>query len=40
VCFDSMEDLRAYIPEPAHRAYVDGYAMPRIEVLKAWNFRI
>jgi hypothetical protein len=38
--FDSMEDVRAYIPDPAHRAYVDGYAMPRIEVRKAWNFEI
>ncbi|MGB5704483.1 MAG: Dabb family protein [Polyangiales bacterium] len=40
VCFDSMDDVKAYIPDPAHRAYVDGYAMPRIEVRKAWNFEI
>jgi hypothetical protein len=40
VCFDSMEDVKAYIPDPAHRAYVDGYAMPRIEVRKAWNFEV
>ena len=40
VCFDSMEDVKAYIPDPAHRAYVDGYAMPRIEVRKAWNFAV
>ncbi|MDH3654881.1 MAG: Dabb family protein [Myxococcales bacterium] len=38
VRFDSMEDVQQYIVDPAHRAYVDGYAMPRIEVRKAWNF--
>jgi len=40
VKFDSMEDVQQYIVDPAHRAYVDGYAMPRIEVRKAWNFHI
>ncbi len=40
VLFDSMEDVRAYIVDPAHRAYVDGYATPKIEVRKAWNFEI
>ena len=38
VQFDSMEDVEKYIVDPAHRAYVDNYAMPRIEVRKAWNF--
>jgi hypothetical protein len=36
--FDSMDDLEAYMADPAHRAYLD-YATPRIEVRKAWNFR-
>ena len=40
VSFDSMDDVKAYIPDPAHRAYVDGYASPKIEVRKAWNFEI
>ena len=40
VCFDSMEDVKAYIPDPSHREYVDGYALPRVEVRKAWNFEI
>jgi len=40
VQFESMEDLEAYIVDPAHRAYVDGYASPKIEVRKAWNFEI
>ncbi len=39
VRFDSMEDVRRYIDDPDHRAYVDGFASPRIEVRKAWNFR-
>jgi hypothetical protein len=39
VDFDSMEDVQQYIVDPAHRTYVDDYAMPRIEVRKAWNFR-
>ena len=40
VSFDSMDDVKAYIVDPAHRAYVDVYATPRIEVRKAWNFQI
>ena len=40
VSFDSIDDVKAYIPDPAHRAYVDGYASPKIEVRKAWNFEI
>jgi hypothetical protein len=40
VQFESMEDLEAYIVDPQHRTYVDGYASPKIEVRKAWNFEI
>ena len=40
VHFDSMEDVKAYIVDPDHRRYVDEYAMPKIEVRKAWNFEI
>ena len=36
--FDSMQDVQQYIADPAHRAYVDNYATPQIEVRKAWNF--
>ena len=36
--FDSMQDVQQYIVDPAHRAYVDNYATPQIEVRKAWNF--
>ncbi len=40
VRFELMEHVEQYIVDPAHRAYVDRYAMPRIEVRKAWNFHI
>ncbi len=40
VRFDTLEDVNAYVVDPAHRAYVDNYMRDRIELLKAWNFRI
>jgi hypothetical protein len=39
VRFGNMQDVQRYISDPAHRAYVDQYAAPRIQVRKAWNFR-
>ena len=39
VHFDSMTDVQQYIVDPAHRAYVDTYATPRLQARKAWNFR-
>jgi len=39
VQFDTMDDMRRYMVDPDHRAYVDEYASPRIEVRKSWNFR-
>lgn len=39
VRFDSMDDVQRYIDDPDHRAYVDEYAAPRVQVRKAWNFR-
>ena len=40
VRFNSMEDLEAYVVDPDHRIYVDDYMSERIEVRKAWNFRV
>ena len=37
---DSMEAVAEYIVDPDHRAYVDEYASPKIEVRKAWNFEV
>ena len=39
VRFNSLEDVKAYIVDPDHRAYVDDYMADRIEVRKAWNFK-
>jgi hypothetical protein len=39
VRFESMDEVQRYLDDPAHRAYVDEYAGPRIQVRKAWNFR-
>ena len=38
VRFDALEDVAAYMIDPAHRAYVDQFMRRRIEVVKAWNF--
>lgn len=40
VQFDTLEDVDAYMIDPAHRAYVDAYMHERVEVIKAWNFRV
>jgi hypothetical protein len=39
VDFNTMTDVENYIIDPAHRAYVDHYASPKIEVRKSWNFQ-
>lgn len=38
VRFDSLADVEPYRDHPRHRAYVDEYLRPKLEVLKAWNF--
>ena len=38
VRFDRLEDVESYAVDPRHRAYVDDYLRPKIEVIKAWNF--
>lgn len=37
--FDSLDDAESYRVHPKHRAYVDDYMKPKMEVVKAWNFR-
>ena len=37
--FVDHQSLEAYIAHPTHRAYVDEFIKPRLEVIKAWNFR-
>jgi hypothetical protein len=38
VRFAALEDVPTYGAHPAHRAYVDDYLRPRMEMIKAWNF--
>ncbi len=38
VSFDSVEDVERYRVDPTHRALVDDFLLPRLEVIKAWNF--
>lgn len=38
--FDSLDDVAAYLPHPAHRLLVDEYLKPRVEKLKAFNFAL
>jgi hypothetical protein len=40
VRFDAAEDIPAYAEHPDHRAYVDEFLRPRLEVIKAWNFEV
>lgn len=40
VRFASLDAVEAYRVHPVHRAYVDEYMRPRMEVVKAWNFEV
>jgi hypothetical protein len=37
--FDSLRAVEQFRTNPEHRRYVDEYLRPRMEVIKAWNFR-
>ena len=36
----SMADIEPYRVHPDHRAYVDEFLKPRMEIIKAWNFEV
>jgi len=38
--FDSLEAAEQFRTDPAHRSYVDDYLRTRMEVIKAWNFKV
>jgi hypothetical protein len=40
VCFDSLSDVKRYLDHPDHEAYYEGFLLPRLQVMKAWNFEV
>jgi len=38
--FDSADVIPGYLEHPKHRAFVDEFVKPRLEVIKAWNFDV
>jgi hypothetical protein len=40
VSFDRVEDVAAYVDDPVHRAFVDGFLATRVVVRKVWNFDV
>jgi len=40
VRFAHLDDLAHYRADAAHRAFVDDFLTPRVEVKKAWNFAV
>ena len=40
ITFECLDDVEVYRVDPLHRAYVDDFLKPRLEIIKAWNFEI
>ena len=40
VRFDSWGDVERYLEDPGHAAYYEGFLLPRLQVIKAWNFEV
>ncbi len=40
VRFDSLADVDAYLDDPSHEAYYEGFLLERLAVIKAWNFEV
>lgn len=36
--FDDLDAVDAYLPDPMHRALVDGFLKPRVDKIRAFNF--
>ncbi len=36
--FDDLEAVESYRLDPRHRAYVDVFLKPMLEVIRVWNF--
>lgn len=39
VTFATEDAVAGYVDDPAHRRLVDEFLRPRLEVIKAWNFK-
>jgi hypothetical protein len=40
VRFDALSDVKRYLDHPDHEAYYEGFLLPRLQVIKAWNFEV
>ena len=40
VRFDDLDAVERYRAHPVHRAYVDVFLKPMLEVIKVWNFEL
>jgi hypothetical protein len=40
VRFDSLADVERYLDDPGHEAYYEGFLLPRLQVIKYWNFEV
>jgi hypothetical protein len=40
LCFETIYDVEPYRVHPAHRRFVDQFLTPRLDVVKAWNFKV
>jgi len=40
VRFDSLAAVDRYLDDPGHEAYYEGFLLPRLQVIKAWNFEV
>jgi hypothetical protein len=40
VRFAHLDDVATYRVDPSHRAFVDEFLAPRLEVKKGWNFAV
>ncbi len=38
VTLDDVAAISAYLDDPVHQAYVDGFLAPRVSFKKVWNF--
>lgn len=40
VRFDALEAVEPYLEHPLHHEYYEDFLEPRLQVIKAWNFKV